>query len=149
VGAVLALAVTLLVFARPLWAKAFLPWLLLAYTFSAWLFSLGAQPLCYGGMASLFMADSMAYLLEAQRAAQAKKPLAGALVAATRKVFPVMLCSVAFLMALDAVLFAAGAPALGSATIAQSLALHASYLLWMPLFSTALYSLCPLVRGRG
>jgi hypothetical protein len=146
VAGVLGVAATLLVFVRTVWAQGLLPWLLLAYTFSAWLFALGVTNLCYGGLMALFMADTASYWIETGKNLRAKKSRQGALVAATRKVLPVVFASAVFLALLDAVFFYAKLPLLGADEPHHSIALYSSYLLWMPLFSTALYSFFPFER---
>ncbi|MDR2583914.1 MAG: hypothetical protein LBC75_10580 [Fibromonadaceae bacterium] len=140
-------AVTNFFFIRGLVAKSMLPFILLAYVFSAWLLLLNVSNLAWFGFISLFFADAFHFLfiLGYQiRRVEHKKTLKGAIVHSVRKTIPVSLLSIILLIILDIIYYFMKLPLLASVNLLNSIIIYICYVIWMPFFTAAILSFCPL-----
>ncbi len=141
------IAVTNFFFIRGFVAKSMLPFILLAYSLSAWLLFLNVSNLAWFGFISLFFADAFHFIstLSYQiRRAEHKKTLKGAIVHSVRKTIPVSLLSIILLIILDIVYYFMKLPLLASEDLLHSIIIYICYALWMPFFTAAILSFCPL-----
>lgn len=127
---ILAIAAAAFFFSRNQIVKSIFPLVLLVYSLSAWLLFLGVSNLAWFGIISVFCADVFS--------------LKGTLAQRVRKIIPASLLTVVLLIALDSVLFYMGLQMLSSKDLPHSIAIYASYVLWMPFFAAALFSFCRL-----
>jgi len=144
---IFAIAVTNFFFIRGLVAKSMLPFILLAYSLSAWLLFLNVSDLAWFGFISLFFADAFHFLfiLGYQiRRIEYKKTLKGAIVHGVRKTIPVSLLSIILLVVLDIIYYFMKLPLLGSEDLLYSIIIYICYAIWMPFFTAAILSFCPL-----
>jgi len=142
------IAVTAFFFIRSLIIKSILPMLLLVYSFSAWLLFLGVSNLVWFGLVSIFCADTVHLILGLKtKICEEKtqnKPLEGAIAHGVHKIIPVSLLTIALLIAMDIVFFFMGLPLLAAEDLQCSIIIYLCYVLWMPFFTAALLSFCPL-----
>ncbi|MDR2593433.1 MAG: hypothetical protein LBC87_01500 [Fibromonadaceae bacterium] len=141
------IAVTNLFFIRGFIAKSMLPLILLAYSLSAWLLFLNVSNLAWFGFISLFFADAFHFIstLSYQvRRAEHKKTLKGAIVHSVRKTIPVSLLSIILLIVLDIIYYFMKLPLLASEDLLHSIIIYICYVIWMPFFTAAILSFCPL-----
>jgi len=144
---VFVIAVTNFFFVRGLVAKSILPFILLAYSLSAWLLFLNVSYLAWYGFISLFLADAFHFLFIISyqiRHAEHKKTLKGAIVSSTGKTIPVSLLSIILLIALDITYYFMDLHLLASKDLLHSIIIYICYALWMPFFTAAILSFCPL-----
>jgi len=152
IACIFVIAVTNFFFIRSLFVKFMLPLILLAYSFSAWLLFLNVSYLAWFGFISLFFADAchFTFVIDFQiRRLEHKKTLKGAIAYGIRKTIPVSLLSVVLLIALDITYYFMNLPLLASDDILHSDILHSviiyvCYAIWMPFFTAAIFSFCPL-----
>jgi len=141
------IAITNFFFIRGFVAKSMLPFILLAYSFSAWLLFLNVSNLAWFGFISLFFADAFHFIstLSYQiRRIEYKKTLKGAIVHSVRKTIPVSLLSIILLIILDIIYYFMKLPLLASVNLLNSIIIYICYALWMPFFTAAILSFCPL-----
>ena len=142
------IAITSFFFIRSLIVKSMLPLVLLIYSFSAWLLFLGVSNLAWFGLVSVFCADTVHLILgiKAQicEKAKQKKTLEGAIVYGVRKTIPVSLLTITLLIVMDITFCFTGLPLLASEHLPLSVIIYICYALWMPFFTAALLSFCPL-----
>jgi len=141
------IAVTNFFFIRGFVAKSMLPFILLAYSLSAWLLFLKVENLAWFGFISLFFADAFHFIstLSYQvRRAEHKKTLKGAIVHSVRKTIPVSLLSIILLIVLDIIYYFMKLPLLASEYLLHSILIYICYAVWMPFFTAAILSFCPL-----
>lgn len=142
------IAVTLFFFIRSLIIKSILPLILLVYSFSAWLLFLEVSNQAWFGLATIFCADTvhLIYGLKAQISnnERPKRTLTGAIAHGAKKTMPVSLLTIALLIVMDVVFFIMGMPLFAAKELPYAIAIYASYALWMPFFTAALLSFCPL-----
>ena len=141
------IAVTNLFFIRGFVAKSMLPFILLAYSLSAWLLFLNVSNLAWFGFISLFFADAFHFIstLSYQiRRAEHKRTLKGAIVHSVRKTIPVSLLSIILLIILDIIYYFMKLPLLASEGLLHSIIIYICYAIWMPFFTAAILSFCPL-----
>jgi len=149
---IFAIAVTIFFFIRGFVVKSMLPLILLAYSLSAWLLFLNVSNLAWFGFIALFLADAFHFIFTLSyqvRLAEHKKTLKGAIVHSVRKTIPVSLLSIVLLIILDIVYYFMKLPLLASDDILHSDILHSvtiyiCYVIWMPFFTAAILSFCPL-----
>jgi len=144
---VFVIAVTNFFFIRGLVAKSMLPFILLAYSLSAWLLFLDVSNLAWYGFISLFLADAFHFLFIISyqiRYAEHKKTLKGSIVSSTGKTIPVSLLSIILLIALDIIYYFMDLPLLASKNLLHSIIIYICYVIWMPFFTAAILSFCPL-----
>ncbi|GHV16013.1 hypothetical protein AGMMS49938_15480 [Fibrobacterales bacterium] len=145
IAVILMVSVTGYFFIRSLLIKSVLPLLFLGWTLSAWLLFLGVSDFAWFGLLSLLFADAW-HLVFGVRAhlfgdVRKKKTLGGAIASGARKTLPVSLLTVALLIILD-LIFAVGIKGM-SVNVAAYIG-YVSYVLWMPFFTAAVLSFCPL-----
>ncbi len=142
------IATTCFFFIRSLLVKTVLPLILLAYSLSVWLLFLGVSNLAWFGLISLFFADTFHFIFvishQIRKDAKNKKTLAGAIVSGVRRTIPVSLLSVILLIILDITFYFMELPILASERLWLSPAIYICYALWMPFFTAAVLSFCPL-----
>jgi len=142
------IAVTCFFFIRSLLVKAVLPLILLAYSLCAWLLFLGVSNLAWFGLISIFFADTFHLIFvishQIRKDAKNKKTLAGAIVSGVRKTIPVSLLSVILLIVLDISFYFMKLPVHASEHLWSSVVIYVCYILWMPFFTAAVLSFCPL-----
>jgi hypothetical protein len=141
------IAITIFFFLRGFVAKSIFPFILLAYSLSAWLLFLNVSNLAWFGFISLFFADAFHFLstLSYQiRRAEHKKTLKGAIVHSVRKTIPVSLLSIILLIILDVIYYFMKLPLLGSKDLLHSIIIYICYAIWMPFITAAILSFCPL-----
>jgi len=141
------IATTCFFFIRSLLIKSILPFILLAYSLSTWLLFLEVSNLAWFGLTSLFFADTahLVFVIGYQiRDAKEKKTLAGAIASGVRRAIPVSLLSVVLLIILDVVFHFIKLPMLASEDMQRSALIYGCYVLWMPFFTAAVFSFCPL-----
>jgi hypothetical protein len=141
------IAVTNFFFIRGLVVKSMLPLILLAYSLSAWLLFLNVSNLAWFGFISLFFADAFhfIFILSYQiRRAEHKKTLKGAIIHSTGKTIPVSLLSIILLIVLDIIYDFMNLPLLASVHLRNSIIIYICYVIWMPFFTAAILSFCPL-----
>lgn len=140
-------AVTGFFFVRSLLVKTMLPLIFLAYTLSAWLLFLGISGPAWFGLLCLFFADTyhLIFVISYQiKEAKNKKTLRGAIVRGICKTIPVSLFSAGILIILDLVFYFLKMPMLASNDLLQNIIIYICYLIWMPFFTAAVLSFCPL-----
>jgi hypothetical protein len=142
------IAITCFFFIRSLFIKSIFPSIFLTYTFSAWLLFLGVSNLAWFGFVSIFFADTFHLIFglkyHISEDAKKKKTLEGAIVHGVRKTIPVSLLTIVLLITLDIVFYCRGLPLLASDNLLLSIAICLCYALWMPFFTAAILSFCPL-----
>jgi len=142
------IAVTLFFFIRSLIMKSILPLLLLIYSLSAWILFLEVSNAAWFGIVSIFCADTvhLIYGLKAQisHETKQKKTLAGAIAHGAKKTIPVSFLTIVLLIIMDIVFHFMGMPLFAANKLSYAIAIYASYALWMPFFTAALLSFCPL-----
>ena len=141
------IAVTNFFFIRSLFVKFMLPLILLAYSFSAWLLFLNVSNLAWFGFISLFFADAchFVFVISFQiRRIEHKKTFKGAIVYGIRKTIPVSLLSIILLVALDIIYYFMNLPLLASSDLLHSVIIYVCYAIWMPFFTAAIFSFCPI-----
>jgi hypothetical protein len=142
------IAVTCFFFIRSMFGKSILPLILLAYSLSAWLLFLKISNLAWFGLVSLLFADTFHLIFvignQIRSDAKNKKSLTGAIVNAVRKTIPVSLFSVILLIVLDIVFYFMGLDTLASKYWWHSAIIYVCYVFWMPFFTAAVLSFCPL-----
>jgi len=144
---VFVIAVTNFFFIRGLVAKSMLPFILLAYSLSAWLLFLNVENLAWFGFISLFLADAFHFIFIISykiKSAEHKKTLKGAIVHGVRKTIPVSLLSIILLIILDIIYYFMALPLLASKDLLHSIIIYICYAIWMPFFTAAILSFCPL-----
>jgi hypothetical protein len=144
---VFVIAVTNFFFIRGLFVKAMLPFILLAYSLSAWLLFLNVSNLAWFGFISLFLADAFHFIFIISyqiKNAEHKKNLKGAIVHSAGKTIPVSLLSIILLIALDIIYYFMALPLLASKNLLNSIIIYICYIIWMPFFTAAILSFCPL-----
>ncbi|MDR0516783.1 MAG: hypothetical protein LBH25_07015 [Fibromonadaceae bacterium] len=148
VAAVFFVAITSFFFVRSIFVKLIFPFIFLAYTFSAWLLLLGVSSLVWFGLISVFLADIFHFAFgikyHISEDAKKKKTLEGAIAHGTLKTIPVSLLTVILIIAMDIVFYCMNLPMLVSGSLPQSIVISLSYALWMPFFTAAMLSFCPL-----
>ncbi|MDR3001480.1 MAG: hypothetical protein LBU89_09470 [Fibromonadaceae bacterium] len=142
------ISITGFFFIRSLLVKTILPLILLAYSLSAWLLFLGISNLAWFGLVSVFFADTFHLIFvisyQVRSDAKNKKTLSGAIVHGVRRTIPVSLLTIALLIIMDTVFHFTGQPMLASKSLLHSVIIYICYVLWMPFFTAALFSFCPL-----
>ncbi len=142
------IAVTCFFFIRSLIVKPILPLLLLAYSFSAWLLFLGVSDLAWLGLVSVFFADVFHLIFvvgyQIHKDARNRKTLLGAIVSGVRKTIPVSLLTISLLIIMDVIFCFMKLPMLASENLLHSIAIYICYAFWMPFFTAAVLSFCPL-----
>jgi hypothetical protein len=141
------IAVTSFFFIRSLLVKAMLPLILLAYSLSTWLLFLNVSNLAWFGIISLFFADAFHFIFVTSyqiRSAENKKTLKGAIAHGIRKTIPVSLLSIILLIVLDIVFYVLNLHLLASEHLPLSIIIYICYAIWMPFFTAAILSFCPL-----
>jgi len=142
------IAVTCFFFIRSLIVKPILPLLLLAYSFSAWLLFLGVSNLAWLGLISVFFADAFHLIFvvgyQIHKNTRNKKTMLGAIVSGVRKTIPVCLLTITLLIIMDVTFCIMELPTLASENLLHSVAIYICYALWMPFFTAAVLSFCPL-----
>ena len=141
------IAITSFFFIRSLSAKSMLPLILLAYSLSAWLLFLNVSNLAWLGLISVFFADTFHFIFVISyqiRNAKNKKTLKGAIAHGICKTIPVSLLSIILLIVLDAVFYFMNLPLLASENLSHSVIIYICYAIWMPFFTAAVLSFCPL-----
>jgi len=141
------IAITNFFFIRSLFVKSMLPFIILAYSFSAWLLFLDVSNLAWFGFISLFFADAFHFIFIISYQicrAENKKTLKGAIVHGVRKTIPVSLLSIILLIVLDTVFYFIDLPLLASKNLLHSIIIYICYVIWMPFFTAAILSFCPL-----
>jgi hypothetical protein len=144
---VFVIAVTNFFFIRGLFVKSMLPFILLAYSLSAWLLFLNVSNLAWFGFISLFFADAFHFIFIISyqiRHKEHKKTLKGAIVHSAGKTIPVSLLSIILLIALDIAYYFMALPLLASKNLLNSVIIYICYAIWMPFFTAAILSFCPL-----
>jgi hypothetical protein len=144
---ILIFAITGFFFIRSLLVKTMLPLIFLAYTMSSWLLFLGISNLAWFGLLCIFFADTyhMIFVISYQiKDAKNKKTLGGAIVHGVKKTIPVSLFSIGVLIILDTVFYFLKMPLIASNNLALSIAIYICYFIWMPFFTAAVLSFCPL-----
>jgi hypothetical protein len=140
-------AITNFFFIRGLFVKSILPLILLAYSLSAWLLFLNVSNLAWFGFISLFFADAFHFIFiisyQICRMEQ-KRTLKGAIARSTGKTIPVSLLSIILLIVLDIVFYFMKLPLLASENLLNSIIIYICYAIWMPFFTAAVLSFCPL-----
>jgi len=140
--------VTLFFFIRSLVIKAILPLVLLLYSGSAWILFLGASNLAWFGLVSVFCADTvhLVFCLKAELRTDEKhtKTLEGTIADGVRKVIPVSFLTIILLVATDCAFHFMGLPLFGASNLTSSIIIYVCYIFWMPFFTAALLSFCPL-----
>lgn len=142
------IAITGFFFIRSLLVKTILPLILLVYSLCAWLIFLGISNLALFGIVSIFLADVfhlifvISHLISKDKTK--KKTLSGAIASGVRKTIPVSLLTVILLIILDSAFYFIKMPLIASENIALSIIIYLCYVIWMPFFSAALLSFCPL-----
>jgi len=142
------IAITCFFFIRSLIVKPILPLLLLAYSFSAWLLFLNVSNLAWLGLISVFFADAFHLIFvvgyQIHKDAKNRKTMLGAIVSGVRKTIPVCLLTISLLIIIDVVFCIMKLPMLASESLLHSIAIYICYALWMPFFTAAVLSFCPL-----
>jgi hypothetical protein len=141
------IAVTNFFFIRGLVAKSMLPLILLAYSLSAWLLFLNVSNLVWFGLVSLFFADAFHFIFIISyqvRRVENKKTLTGAILHGISKTIPVSLLSIILLIVLDTVFYFMNLRLLASKDLLHSVIICICYAIWMPFFTAAILSFCPL-----
>jgi hypothetical protein len=141
------IAVTNFFFIRGLFVKSMLPLILLAYSLSAWLLFLNVSNLAWFGFISLFFADAFHFIFIISyqiRRVENKKNLNGAILHSTGKTIPVSLLSIVLLIAMDIVFDFMDLHLLVSKNLLHSIIICICYVIWMPFFTAAILSFCPL-----
>jgi len=142
------IAITCFFFIRNLFVKSILPLILLGYSLSAWLLFLNVSYLAWAGLISLLFADTFHLTImishQIRSDVKNKKTLAGAIVNGVRKTIPVSLLSVILLIVLDTAFYFMKLPMLASKSLWHSVAIYVCYVFWMPFFTAAVFSFCPL-----
>jgi len=141
------IAITNFFFIHGLFVKSMLPLILLAYSLSAWLLFLNVSNLAWFGFISLFFADAFHFIFVISyqiRRLEHKKTLKGAIVHGVRKTIPVSLLSIFLLIILDTVFYFMNLPLLASKDLLHSIIIYICYAIWMPFFTAAVLSFCPL-----
>jgi len=141
------IAITNFFFVRGLFIKSMLPLILLAYSLSAWLLFLNISNLAWFGFISLFFADAFHFIFVISyqvRRVEHKKTPKGAIVHGVRKTIPVSLLSIILLIILDTVFYFMNLPLLASKDLLHSAIIYVCYAIWMPFFTAAILSFCPL-----
>ncbi|MCL2100095.1 MAG: hypothetical protein FWH22_00075 [Fibromonadales bacterium] len=145
---ILIMSITGFFFIRSMLVKAVLPLILLAYSLSAWLLFLGVSNLAWFGLISVFFADTFHLIFvisyQIRKDAKSKKTLSGAIAHGVRKTIPVSLLTIAVLIIMDAIFHFIGQPMTASESLLNSVIIYICYTLWMPFFTAALFSFCPL-----
>jgi len=141
------IAVTLFVWIRGLIIKSILPLLVLIYSFSAWLLFLGVSNPAWFGLISIFCADTVHLILGLNSQIsdnEKQKTLAGSIAHGVQKTIPVSLLTIVLLVIMDVVFYFMEMPLFAAEELPSAIAIYASYALWMPFFTAALLSFCPL-----
>jgi len=142
------IAITCFFFIRSLIVKPILPLLLLAYSFSAWLLFLGVLNLAWLGLISVFFADAFHLIFvvgyQIHKDTKNKKTMLGAIVSGVRKTIPVCLLTIALLIIMEVTFCIMKLPMLASENLLHSMAIYICYAFWMPFFTAAVLSFCPL-----
>ena len=142
------IAITCFFFIRSLIVKPILPLLLLAYSFSAWLLFLRVSNSAWLGLISVFFADAFHLIFvvgyQIHKNTRNKKTLIGAIVSGVRKTIPVCLLTIALLIIMDVTFCIMELPMLASENLLHSVTIYICYALWMPFFTAAVLSFCPL-----
>jgi len=142
------IAATCFFFIRSLMAKSMLPIIILAYSLSVWLLLLGVLNPVWFGLISMFFADTIHLIFVISRQiredAKNKKTLNGAITYGVRKIIPVSLLSIGLLIIMEIIFCFMKLPMLASEKLWSSIAIYISYILWMPFFTVAVLSFCPL-----
>jgi len=144
---VFVIAITNFFFIRGLIAKFVLPFILLAYSFSAWLLFLNISNLAWFGFISLFLADAFYFIFIINYqicSAGHKKTLKGAILHSVSKTIPTSLLSITLLIVLDVIFYFMNLPLLASKSLLNSIIIYICYVIWMPFFTAATLSFCPL-----
>jgi hypothetical protein len=147
IASIFIITVTSFFFIRSLLVKFMLPLILLAYSFSAWLLLLNITNLAWFGFLSLFFADAFHFIFVISyqiRSAENKKTLKGAIVHGTYKTIPVSLLSIILLIVMDITFYVLNLPLLASKNLLLSIIIYICYAIWMPFFTAAILSFCPL-----
>jgi hypothetical protein len=141
-------AVTCFIFIRSLMAKSILPLIILVYSLSVWMLFLGISNSAWVGLVSMLCADTFHLVfviaLQIREDAKHKRTLNGAIIHGVRKIIPVSLLSIALLIVMEIVFYLINLPLLASGNIFSSLAIYVCYIFWMPCFTVAVLSFCPL-----
>ncbi|MDR1812480.1 MAG: hypothetical protein LBQ87_06620 [Candidatus Fibromonas sp.] len=142
------IATTCFFFIRSLLVKAVLPLILLAYSLSAWLLFLGVSNLAWFGLISVFFSDAFHLIFvichQIREDAKYKKTLTGAIASGVRKTIPVSLLSVILLIVLEITFYFMKLPIHASEHLWHSMMIYICCILWMPFFTAAVLSFCPL-----
>ncbi len=141
------IVITNFFFIRGFVAKSMAPLILLAYSLSAWLLFLNVSNLAWFGFISLFFADAFHFtstLSYQVRRAEHKKTLKGAIVHSVFRTIPVSLLSIILLIVLDIIYYFMKLPLLASVSLLNSIIIYVCYAIWMPFFTAAILSFCPL-----
>jgi hypothetical protein len=142
------IAVTCFIFIRSLMAKSMLPLIFLAYSLSVWMLFLGVSSSVLVGLVSMLFADTFHLVFAVARQIRKddknKKTLNGAIMHGVRKVIPVSLLSALLLIIMEIFFYFTEMPMLASENLLASIAIYICYILWMPFFTVAMLSFCPL-----
>jgi hypothetical protein len=142
------IAVTCFIFIRSLIAKSMLPLIFLAYSISIWMLFLGISNPVWVGLVSMLFADTFHLIFVISRQiredAKNKKTLNGAIIHGVRRIIPVSMLSIGLLIIMDIFFYFIELPMLASEKIWASIAIYLSYVFWMPFFTVAVLSFCPL-----
>jgi len=141
------IAITNFFFIHGLFVKSMLPLIILAYSLSAWLLFLNVSNLAWFGFLSVFFADAFHFIFVICyqiRRPEHKKTLKGAIVQGVRKTIPVSSLSIILLVVLDIVFYLMNLPLLASKDLLHSVIIYICYAIWMPFFTAAILSFCPL-----
>jgi hypothetical protein len=148
IACIFIIALTIFFFIHSLLTKSMLPLILLAYSFSAWLLLLGVSNLAWFGLISVFFADTIHLIFvisyQIRKNNDRKKTLTGAIVHGVCKTIPVSLLTIILLIILDMAFCFTGRQMLASEHLLLSMLIYICYAIWMPFFTAALLSFCPL-----
>ncbi|MDR2580868.1 MAG: hypothetical protein LBC85_07750 [Fibromonadaceae bacterium] len=142
------IAITCFFFIRSLFIKSIFPLIFLAYALSTWLLFLGVSNLAWFVLISIFFADTFHLIFGLRHYvsenAKKKKTLEGAIASGVRRTIPVSLFSLILLIVLDITFHFLGIQLIASEKLENSIIIYICYVLWMPFFTAAVLSLCPL-----
>jgi hypothetical protein len=148
IACIFIIALTTFFFIRSFLTKSILPLILLAYSFSAWLLLLNVSNLAWFGLISVFCADTihLIFVISYQicKDNDRKRTLTGAIVYGVGKTIHVSLLTIILLMVLDLAFYFTGRQMFASEHILFSMLIYICYAIWMPFFTAALLSFCPL-----
>jgi hypothetical protein len=145
---ILIVAITFFIFIHSLMAKSIFPLIVLVYSLSVWMLFLGISNSAWVGLVSMLCADTFHLVfviaLQVREDAKNKKTLNGAIIHGVRKIIPVSMLSIALLIVMEIVFYFMNLPMMASGNILSSMAIYICYILWMPCFTIAVLSFCPL-----